>query len=418
MTPKTIAIIGAGNRGNMFAMLVEKFSTLGKVVAVADPREPYRKGLAETYGVKPDMMFVDWQDFAARPKLCDAVVIATMDREHAGPAVACLKKGYDVLLEKPMAITLADCQAIEKAQRESGRIVAVCHSLRFHKGFRKAKELIDGGAIGKVMHITLLEQVAFWHQAHSFVRGNWGNEGRATFMLLAKSCHDIDYLCYLIGKPCLRVSSFGSLGYFRRENAPAGSADRCTAPCPLEPTCPYSAVKTYAGEELTGWVAGVVSPVHTREAHLEALKTSPYGRCVWKCDNDVVDHQVVGLEFEEGVTVSFTMTGLTQGMGRRLSAHGTEGELAFDEGDITVRTFADGNIQRLTLGQEVGGHGGGDVRVVREWLMALLSRDTSGIVADAQESLASHTVVFAAERARREKRVVELSELQPSRGGA
>jgi predicted dehydrogenase len=411
MTPKTIAVLGAGGRGSMFGQLIERFSHLGRVVAVAEPRDRHRQAFAEAHRLAGDRVYRHWQEFVEQPRLCDAVVISTMDRDHAGPAVACLHKGYDILLEKPMAAALADCRAIEQAQRAGGRIVAVCHSLRYQKGFGKVKDLLAAGAVGRIMTVDLIEQVAFWHQAHSFVRGNWGNEGRSAFMLLAKSCHDIDYLCWLIDKPPLRASSFGSLSYFRRENAPPQSTDRCTDPCPLEPTCPYSAIRQYVDVNREGWPADAVSLDHTREAHLEAIRTGPYGRCVWKCDNDVVDHQVVALEFAEDVAATFTMTAFTFGGGRRLRVNGAEGELSFDEESITIKTFADRNVQVFTIGHEPGGHGGGDLRVLREWLLALHSRDDSRILANAQESLRTHTVVFAAEKSRREGRTVQISEM-------
>jgi predicted dehydrogenase len=409
-TPKTIAIIGAGQRGSSFAGQIGQYAHLARVTAVAEPRDEYRNALAKRCGLSDGSIFKTWQEFVEQDRLCDAVVISTMDREHVGPAVQCLRKGYDVLLEKPMSVSLEECRAIEAAQRESGQIVAVCHSLRYQKGFRKVKELIASGRIGRLMAVDLIERVAYWHQAHSFVRGNWGNEERSSFMLLAKSCHDIDYLAYIVGTPCLRASSFGRLSYFSPDHAPEGAALRCTD-CIIEPTCSYSAIRTYVMTNRTFWPAEVISLDHSYEAHLEAIRTGPYGRCVWHCDNDVVDHQVVSLEFEGDVTATFTMTAFTQGGGRRLRAHGTEGELEFDEETITIRPFGDNNTERIQLGPETGGHGGGDSRVVREWLEALHSRDDSGIVANAQESLRSHTIVFAAETSRREARIVELSSL-------
>jgi predicted dehydrogenase len=395
----------------MFGELIERLDPLGKVVAVAEPRVDYRQSFVKKHRIAEGRVFKTWQELCGQPKLCDAVVISTMDRDHVGPAVACLQKGYDVLVEKPMATTLADCQAIERAQRESGKIVGVCHSLRYQKGFRKVKELLAAGAIGRVLSLDLIEQVAFWHQAHSFVRGNWGNEGRSTFMLLAKSCHDIDYISYLVDQPCLRVSSFGSLSYFRRENAPAGSTDRCTDPCPAEPTCAYSALKTYVDTDRHGWPGAIGIGDHSRENHLELVRTGHWGKCVWKCDNDVVDHQVVAMQFGKDITATFTMTAFTQGGGRKLRVHGTEAELYFDEDVIRIKTFADRNTQTIELGNEPGGHGGGDLRVAREWLTALHSRDASGVVANAQESLKTHTIVFAAERSRRENRMVEIGEM-------
>ena len=409
---KTVAIIGAGGRGSMFAGLIAQFPHLGKVVAVAEPRKDYRQGFARAHGIPASRQFTDWREFIAKPRLCDAVVISTMDREHVEPAIACLKKGYDLLLEKPMATSLADCQAIEAAQRASGRIVAVCHSMRYHKGFRKLKELVASGAIGRVMSMDQIECVAYWHQAHSFVRGNWGNEGRSTFMLLAKSCHDIDFMAYLIGTPCLRVSSFGHLSHFRKENAPQGSPARCTDGCPVEPSCPYSAYKRYVYTDRTTWPADVVSFDHSAEAHLKAIHTGPYGRCVYRCDNNVVDHQVVAMEFEGEITATFTMTAFTGPGGRKMRVHGTDGEITSGEDWIRLHTFADDNTAEFTIGTEAGSHGGGDTRVVREWLTALHSRDDSRIVANAQESLRTHTIVFAAEKSRREQRMVEISEMR------
>jgi predicted dehydrogenase len=408
----TVAILGAGGRGTLFAQIIRDLNHLGKVVAVAEQRDAYRERLAREHGLPREAVFTDWKEFVKQPKMCDAVIVATMDREHVEPAVACLDKGYHLLLEKPMATTLADCAAIAAAQRRSGKVVAVCHSMRYNKAFSKVKEIVDSGRIGRIVSLDQIEQVAWWHQAHSFVRGNWGNESQSSFMLLAKSCHDIDYIAYLIGKPCVRVGSFGSLSYFTRDNAPPGSAERCTDGCPVEPTCPYSAIKQYVqAQDLTVWPPDVVSPVHTREAHLEAIRTGPYGRCVWRCDNDVVDHQVVAMEFEGGVTATFTMTAFTQSGGRKLRVHGTKGDLAFDEDTVTVRTFADNNIEKIVIGREGGGHGGGDSRIVRCWLEALKRDDPTLILTDAQESLRTHTIVFAAEKARREKRTVQVAEL-------
>ncbi|HEY3418688.1 MAG TPA: Gfo/Idh/MocA family oxidoreductase [Armatimonadota bacterium] len=412
--PITVAILGAGGRGQGFAQIIGEMSHLAQVVAVAEPRDAYRQRMVENYRIPDAHVFTSWQEFIAQPKLCDAVVISTMDRDHAVPAIACLEKGYHLLLEKPMATTLEDCQAIAAAGRNAGTIGAVCHSLRYNKGFSKVKELIDAGRIGRLITIDQLEQVAYWHQAHSFVRGNWGNEGRSTFMLLAKSCHDIDYIAYLTGQPCRQVSSFGALTYFTPESAPPGSTARCTDGCPAESTCPYSAIKWYVQGNRETWPGDMVSPVHTYAAHLEAIKTGPYGRCVYQTDNDVVDHQVVMMEFDGDITATFTMTAFTQGGGRKIRVHGTQGEIEFSEGSITLRTFGDENVEVITPGQEIGGHGGGDTRVVRNWLEAIRTGDNSLVLTDLQESLRTHTIVFAAEQARREKRLVSLAEFQPA----
>lgn len=411
ISPKTIAILGAGERGALLADVIRQHGYLGRVNAVAEPRDAYRDALVRAHDIPRHHVFSDWREFVACPAMADAVIIATMDQDHVGPAVLCMEMGYDVLIEKPMATSLADCRTIEATQRRTGRIVAVCHSLRFQKGFRKVKELIVDGAIGELVTLDQLEQVAYWHQAHSYVRGNWGKGANSTSMLMAKSCHDIDYLSYLVDRPCLKVSSFGALNYFRGDKAPAGSAERCTDACPLEPSCAYSAIKAYVLGNRECWPASVVSPDHSYEAHLAAIRNGPYGRCVWKCDNDVVDHQTVNMQFEGDITATFTMTAFTQHQGRRVRVHGTLGELHFDEDSITIKTYADNNVSRIALGAEQGGHGGGDTRVVREWLLALHSRDDRDLLANAQESLKTHSIVFAAETSRGEGRTVDVATL-------
>ncbi|MCC7519427.1 MAG: Gfo/Idh/MocA family oxidoreductase [Verrucomicrobiae bacterium] len=410
--PLAVAVFGAGGRGVHFGELLAKIPTQTRVAAVAEPRAAYREAFAKKHGLGEGAVFKDWREFLARPKSCDAVIVATMDREHVEPSVAALDQGYDLLLEKPMAVTIEDCRAIEAAQRRSKRAVAVCHSLRYHKAFATLKNLLDEGRIGKLVSLDQLEAVAFLHQAHSFVRGNWGREAESTFMLMAKSCHDVDYICHLVGAPCLRVSSFGSLSYFRPEHAPKGSTERCTDGCAVEETCPYSAIRHYVNGNREIWPATAVSPDHSHAAHLEAIRKGPYGRCVWRAGNDVVDHQVVAMEFKGGITATFTMTAFTQTGGRKIRLHGTEGEMEFFENRIVVRPFASGNTEEILVKEEEGGHGGGDDRVVRAWLRAIREKKAGLILTNAQESLRSHTVVFAAEKSRREGRTVELSELR------
>jgi predicted dehydrogenase len=356
-------------------------------------------------------VFRDWRQFFDGPRRCDAVVIATLDRDHPGPAIAASRAGYHLLLEKPMAVTLEDCRAIAAAQKRAGTVSSVCHSLRYHAAFAALKSQAAGGRIGRLVSVDQLEQVVWWHQAHSFVRGNWANEGRSTFMLLAKSCHDLDYLLHLASPAaCRRVCSYGTLAYFTPANAPPDSAERCLD-CPREPRCPYSALTAYVEADRESWPAAVAAADHSREAHLEALRTGPYGRCVWKCDNDVVDHQVVALEFEGGMTATFTMTAFTQHAGRKIRVHGTEGEIEFTEERMQVRTFADRRDEDIAFAREPGGHGGGDERVVTRFLAAVQRGEPSLVPTDVQESLRTHTVVFAAERSRRLARAVEVSEL-------
>jgi predicted dehydrogenase len=406
-------IIGAGDRGSEFARLINAHPDQAVVAGVAEPREDYRRGFAQEYGLAEDSVFESWEDFVAAPKRWDAVVIATPDQAHTGPAVACLEKGYPMILEKPMAASLEDCRAIEAAQRKSGAYLAVCHSLRYQQGFHKVKELLDQGQIGRLISMDQMEQVSYWLYAHGYVRGHWRRAEDSSFMLMAKSCHDLDYMSFLASSSCRKVSSFGSLSHFRPENAPKGSAARCGDGCAIEPDCPYSALKWYLREGREQYPAKVVAHEHGYQAHLQAVMEKPWGRCVWHSDNDVVDHQSVLLEFENGVTGTFTMTAFTKDMGRRLRLQGTEGELLFEEAEsrISLKRFGEGGSETLSLGREPGSHGGGDLRVVRSWLRALQEKNPSWILTSAQESLKTHTLVFAAEKARLEQRVVFLSEM-------
>jgi predicted dehydrogenase len=406
-TPITVAIVGAGGRGTTFSDFIAGMPEAARVTAVAEPRPEYREAVARRHHLPTQAVFSDWRELAARPRAADAVVIATMDREHVGPAVELTRQGYHMLLEKPMAVTLEDCRRIVEAQEQAGTVTCVCHSLRYTRGFAELKQTVQSGDIGRIVTLDHLEQVAWWHQAHSFVRGNWGNEGRSCFMLMAKSCHDIDYISHLAGTACRRVQSFGSLSYFTRENAPAGSGERCTA-CAAEPTCPYSAIRHYVDGNRETWPAAVVSKDHGREAHLAAVASGPYGRCVWKCDNDAVDHQVVAMEFDGGATATFTMTAFTQAGGRKIRVHGTLGEIEFTEERMQVRTFADGTVKDIVFPQEEGDHGGGDLRVLESFLSAVRDGDRSRVLTDVRESFKTHAIVFGAEESRLTGRMVQL----------
>ena len=362
------------------------------------------------------MQFAGWDQLLVQPKLADIAVITLMDRLHAPAAIQALNLGYHLLLEKPMATTLEDCRAIDKARRDSGHIVAVCHSMRYHLCCAEIKRLLRDGAIGRLISFDLVEGVGFVHQAHSFVRGNWGNEGRSTFMLLAKSCHDIDMIGYLVDRPCRRVSSFGALTHFRPENAPAGAPQRCTDGCSAEPDCPYSALKVYLPDDAPAWYAdhaGIRG--QPLERKLDMLRTGPYGRCVYHCDNDVVDHQVVNFEFDDEITGTFTMTAFDPG-GRRIRLHGTEGtiESAFNANTVELYRAADRTRHRITLSPQTGEHAGGDAAVISSLVRAIRCDDPNMVLTSTAQSLETHAIVFAAETARREKRLVEIAELAVS----
>ena len=417
MKQVTLAIVGCGARGANYGKFALEFPKRAKVVAIAEPRQAYREIMVSQHNVQKDRTFQDWQSFFQEAKMADAVVIATQDNDHIGPALAAFDKGYDVLLEKPMAPTLEQCETIVRRAKSAGRIFSVCHVLRYTNYTRKIKELIDKGAIGEVVCVQRLEPVGFWHQAHSYVRGNWRNEASSSSMLLAKSCHDLDWLRHIVGAPCLSLSSFGSLKHFKTEEAPEGSAARCLD-CAVEATCPYSAKKIYldrvaAGE--TEWPALVLHHEPTLASIEEALRTGPYGRCVYRCDNDVVDHQVLACQFAKGRTATFTMTAFTSFRGRNTRIFGTAGEICGDGEKIELFDFLSRQWKEVATDPlpetSLRGHGGGDYGLMDSFISASAKADQSLVLSGPAESLETHAMVFAAEKARLENRVVELSDL-------
>ena len=414
MPPITLLIIGAGNRGAGYATAAQIYPERVRIVGVADPREPYRQAMAQTYGVPAQHVFADWREAASRPRFADAVVIATPDALHAEPAIAFARLGYAMLLEKPLAPTADECRRIVDAVEASGIIFAVGHVLRYAPYTRKIKALLAAGAIGDLVSLQLLEPVGYWHFAHSFVRGNWRNEALSSPVLLAKSCHDLDWIRHVMGVPCQAVSSFGSLYHFRRESQPAGAADRCLD-CQVEADCPYSARKIYLGRVdrgQVGWPVDVLTPDVTAEGIEAALRSGPYGRCVYTCDNDVLDNQVVQMQFQGGRTASFSMIAFTEAGQRRATIFGTAGELHCDGRTIRLYDFRTDawqeiDVASLTAGQP-GSHAGGDFGLMDAFLTAVAADDPSPILSGPQESLETHLMVFAAEQARREGRVVQL----------
>ena len=385
-----------------------------RIVAVAEPRAHHRDRIAREHELPPARAVADWRELAGEPRFADGVIIATPDALHADPAVAFADGGYHILLEKPMAPSEDACRRIVDAARRNRVILAVCHVLRYTRYTEQLKAIVDSGRLGDVVSLAHLEPVGYWHQAHSFVRGNWANTARSAPMLLAKACHDLDWIRHVVGQPCVQVASFGGLHHFRRETRPAGAADRCLD-CAVEASCPYSAPRFYLGRVQaghTGWPVDVITTEPTAAGVTEALRTGPYGRCVHACDNDVVDHQVVNLRFATGATASFTMTAFTRARDRETRVFGTRGELHGDGTTLEVHDFLTDRTE--TIRTDVAddpagaGHGGGDGRLMQQFVAAVATGDPSRIRSGPAESLETHLMVFAAEAARRDGRVVDV----------
>jgi predicted dehydrogenase len=401
-----IAVIGAGARGTLLARLARRYAPWVEICAVAEPRPGAREHFAAEFGIPEDGAFGHWKDLLGSKISCDAAIIATMDRDHRAPAEAAMERGWNLLLEKPLAAEWEDCAAIEAAQRRSGIILSVCHSLRYHQAYQKVREIIRSGALGRLMTLDLMEQVGYWHFSHSFVRGNWRREDQSTFVLLAKSCHDMDMLSWLAERPCLSASSVGHLSHFRMERMPSAATAMCADGCPVA-DCAFDARKIYSpggpGWDFVADRAGVLgeSPAQAQKAML----SNNFGRCVYRCDNDVADHQGVLLEFEDGLVATFTLTAFTQDCRRKLRAQGTGGEIEMQEEAagqrIRWRSFAAAEAAELFLPAEDGTHGGADARLVAAWLEDLHAGRAGAILSDAQASLASHRIAFAAEESRK-----------------
>jgi len=406
------ALIGAGSRGkDVYGEYALKHPNEIGFIAVAEPDKLKRDAFSKDHKISNDMQFSSWEELLEIPNFCDAVVIATQDRMHCLPAITALEKGYHVLLEKPMSSNLVECVLMAEKSEEAKRLLVICHVLRYTPFFSKLKAIIDSGAIGKIVSIQHSENVGYWHQAHSFVRGSWRNSEESSPMILAKSCHDMDILSWLIGRKCIKVSSFGSLKYFREANAPKGSTARCTDGCEAESACAYSALKIYLNRN--EWPTDVVSPDMSNEAVLSALKTGPYGRCVFRCDNDVVDHQVVNMEFEDDITAAFTMCAFTKEISRLTTVMGTGGEIRGDmeNGIIEVLEFVSGCRETIQIPTSRG-HSGGDEGLMKAFVGQLNANGGISPLTSAKTAMQSHLMAFAAEKSRLENRVILIDEFE------
>ena len=416
--PLKLIVLGCGSRGTGYAAFAENHPDRAQVVAVAEPRDFYRNRVGDRCGVPEERRYHSWTEVAALPKFADAVLICMQDAMHAEPAIAFAKLGYNILLEKPMAPTAAECRSIVEAVKEADVTFAVCHVLRYTAFSRLLKKTLEKGTIGDLVSIQHLEPVRHWHQAHSFVRGNWRNEKESSFMLLAKCCHDLDWIRYMMNVPCEKIQSFGSLKHFTRANRPAGAADRCTdCPAGVEVNCPYSALKIYLRDRVfkgnCGWPTSVLTSDVTPEGVLKALREGPYGRCVYCCDNDVVDNQVVNFAFAGDRTGQMVMTAFCDELGRQTRIFGTRGAIRADSRIIHVTEFLTGREYDLDSetnddGSILSGHGGGDYGLMDAFVRALETNDRSFILSGVDETLESHLMVFAAEESRRTGRVIDI----------
>ena len=413
--PITAITLGAGSRGNVYGNYGIQFPKELNIIGVAEPITLRNERYTEKHNIPEENRFITWEHVFNRPKFADAIIISTPDNLHYGPCMKALEMGYDILLEKPIAPTEEECRAILALAKKTGRIVAVCHVLRYAPYFIKLKEMIDSGVIGELISIQHFEPIEHIHMSHSYVRGNWHNSKETTPIILAKSCHDLDILRWLVGEPCKSISAFGGLKWFKESNAPSGSTNRCTDGCAVEATCPYSALKIYHRDRQRTYVFDLPED---KSAHgefiLEQLKTTNYGRCVYKMDNDQPDHYVTSMEFENEVTANFSMEAFTSYHGRRTRIMGSLGDITGDMDHFIHTDFLTNKATKWDITvEDVGdyknsGHGGGDWALVTDWVKAVKKQDASLLTSTIDASVESHIIGFSAEKSRKTKQIISI----------
>lgn len=396
----TVAIIGMGGRGRAYTREMSKLPDKFEVVYFCDFTEFRINDAKRDFGFTDEMYTKDENEFFSK-KRADICVVATQDQDHVRHAIKALELGYDVLCEKPISDNEEECRKLLEAQRKYGGKVFICHVLRYAPAFVKLKEIIDSKVCGDIVMVDHIEQVYYFHQAHSYVRGNWRRRDQTSPMIIAKCCHDLDLLQWYVGSKCESISSVGDLRHFTKENKPEGAADRCTD-CKYVDTCAYSAVRGYITNKF--WGTDLITPVRpiTTAALFEGLKTSPYGRCVYACDNNVVDNQIVMMRFENGVTANLRMTAFTRAGGRIIKVYCTNGEIEFDSHqefiDIKLFNAKTERIHTKELIESGYGHGGGDAGIVKGLYGLLTGNAEGGTTLEA--SIESHLMGFAAEESR------------------
>ncbi len=414
MTAIDTIIVGAGGRGKAYSKFALEYPRELRVVGVAEPDPQKRQRLVRDHDIPPQMAFEDWQSLLSTPgKKAETIINCTMDRDHFDSTMRMLDEGYDVLLEKPMTPVLREnMQLVQKAEA-AGRLLQVCHVLRYTPFWQAMRSVLQSGKLGRVVSVTHRENLIYYHMAHSFVRGNWRRESTSGPMILSKCCHDFDILLWLLQTKVKYLNSFGSLTHFTPENAPPGATERCTDGCPAAETCKYEATRRYAHDG-AGWPLDAVTLEPTVSARLQKLKSDWYGRCVYFCDNDVVDHQTVNMEMEDGATVTLVMNGQGDEECRTMRWDGTKatlyGKFSSKGHVIRVHHHLSGEVEEApVIARDSSGHGGGDFGIVRSFLNSIKGNPDDSVTT-ARESLESHLLAFAAEEARIKRTVVNMDE--------
>jgi predicted dehydrogenase len=414
--PLTAITLGAGSRGTLYGEYATEFPQELDIVGVAEPIVERNDIYAKTHDIPDENRFVTWEHVLERPKFADMVIVSMPDDLHHEPCIQAMRLGYDVLLEKPMAQSEAECREILKVQQETGRVVGIAHVLRYAPYFIDMRNVVRSGKLGRIVNMQHMEPIEWRHMMHSYVRGNWHDSAATTPIILAKSCHDLDIMRWIMDEPCDKIAGFGDLSFYKRENAPEGSGDRCLS-CAVEEGCAYSAKKMYLRDkERLHAIMPVVpnDPEKLNKLILHSLKTTNYGRCAFKMENDQPEHLACAMEFRSGATATFSMDGFTSYHGRRTRLMGTKGDLV---GDMDTFTYTDYMTRESftwdisvsdVKGYEDSGHGGGDYRFVSDLLKAVYHRDESLLTSTVAASVESHVMGFRIEQSRKGGGVQEV----------
>ena len=394
---KTCIIVGAGGRGkDSYAPYIKKTGIM-KIVGVCEPDVKKREEFCREYGVGADMAFAGYAELFARERLADAVLICTQDRMHLEPTLGAISRGYHILVEKPISPLEEEIDKIEAALAGYDKVFMTGFVLRYTPFVKKLKELIDGGEIGDIMNMQLNENEGYWHHAHSYVRGQWASLKTSSPLIVAKSCHDFDLMLYLMSSRCKHIVSYGSNGYFKPENAPGEVPARCTDGCEFSDSCPYDAVRLYTEGDGAYFVHKFECGTR-REDIIAALRMNPYGRCVYRCDNDVCDHQIAALEMENGICAVFTVSAFSLKNTRTIKLMGTKGEIGgcMEDGVIVLKKYLGNTEDKITVTHDGTRHCGGDGGLM-QYFAAAMEDENYRIDRRVFEA---HRLVFAAEESR------------------
>lgn len=407
----TAALIGAGARGQYaYGNYALNHKDSIEFIAVAEPNETRRSQFATKHNISNEMMFSTWEQLLGKEKLADAILICNNDESHYEPTKIALEKGYNVLLEKPMSNNLEEVIRLgELAKAYPNQVFMICHVLRYTTFFEELKKIVDSKELGELVSIQHNENIGYWHFAHSFTRGNWRNSDETSPLILAKSCHDMDILLWLVNSTCNKIASFGSLSHFNADNFNSDKMDKRCLSCAEEEECPYSAKKLYLGERPI--FASVVHPEPTKENLIKALLEGPYGRCVYQCDNNVVDHMVTILEFDNKVTATFNLSAFTKDIHRTIKLMFTHGEVGANDHEniIEIKKFGEVESKIIHPHEVEGGHGGGDTGIMNDFVNCV-ANEIYNTRTSALKSVESHIMAFAAEHSRINSCVVHVNE--------